>query len=80
MISLFKNAREQKQSISMVLENNRQLWIEVKNFRGDSAANQLRLSPTENDVPGLVDTRNFVEEKQWKDQITVSRKKAIYRR
>jgi hypothetical protein len=61
----------------LVLENNRQLWIEVKNFRGDAAANQLRLSPTENDVPGLVDTRNFVEEKQWKDQITVSRKKVF---
>lgn len=61
----------------LVLENNRQLWIEVKNFRGDAAANQLRLSPTENDVPGLVDTKNYVEEKQWKDQITVSRKKVF---
>ena len=61
----------------LVLENNRQLWIEVKNFRGDAAANQLRLSRTENDVPGLVDTKKYVEEKQWKDQITVSRKKVF---
>lgn len=61
----------------LVVENNRQLWIEVKNFRGDAATNELRLSPTENDVPGLVDTKKYVEEKQWKDQITVSRKKAF---
>lgn len=61
----------------LVIENTRQLWIEVKNFRGDADANELRLDANERNVPGLIPTREFVETNNWKSQILVSRKKAF---
>ena len=62
----------------LVLENNRQLWIEVKkDFRGDAAANQLRLSPTENDVPGLVDTRTLSKKSNGKTKSLYRGKKPL---
>lgn len=61
----------------LVLEPNRQLWFEVKNFRGDTEANELRLDPNHSNVPGLLETREFVETNHWKWQILVSRKKVF---
>ncbi len=61
----------------LVLEPNRQLWFEVKNFRGDAEANELRLDPNHRNVPGLLETREFVENNHWKSQILVSRKKTF---
>ncbi len=60
----------------LILESQRQLWIEVKNFRGDAEVNELRLVPNESNVPGLEETREFVETHSWKSQILVSRRKA----
>lgn len=61
----------------LVLEPNRQLWFEVKNFRGDAEANELRLNPNNNNVPGWLETRAFVETNHWKSQILLSRKKTF---
>ena len=61
----------------LILESNRQLWIEVKNFRGYAEANELRLIPNQNNIPGLIATRQFVETQQWNDQILISRKKTF---
>jgi hypothetical protein len=59
----------------LIIENQRQLWIEVKNFRGNNEGNRIRLDPNENNVPGLFTTREFVETNFSKEQILVSRKK-----
>jgi len=61
----------------LVLENNRQLWIEVKNFRGDAETNELRLDPNVRNVPGLSETKKFVKANNWKDHILVLRSKTF---
>ncbi len=59
----------------LIIENQRQLWIEVKNFRGANEENRMRLDPNEKNVPGLLTSREFVETNFSKEQILVSRKK-----
>ncbi len=61
----------------LILEKHRQLWIEVKNFRGDTEANELRLDPNHGNIPGLKETRGFVENNGWKNKVLVLRKKAF---
>lgn len=58
----------------LILENNRQLWIEVKNFRDYAEDNRLRLDQNEGKVPGLTETRYYVKQKEWQQQVAVSRK------
>lgn len=58
----------------LVLEQNRQLWIEVKNFRNYAEDNRLRLDPNENNVHGLAETRNHVNRKGWRQTVVISRK------
>lgn len=61
----------------LVLEQNRQLWIEVKNFRDYAEDNRLRLDPNENNVPGLAATRDHVKQNEWEETVAVSRKQAF---
>ncbi len=58
----------------LILENNRQLWIEVKNFRDYAEDNRLRLDQNEGNVPGLTETRHYVKRQEWMQQVAVSRK------
>lgn len=58
----------------LVLGNNRQLWIEVKNFRSYSEDNRLRLDPNESNVPGLAETRNYIRQNEWNKTVAISRK------
>lgn len=58
----------------LILENNRQLWIEVKNFRGYAVENRLRLDQNDENVLGLTETRHYVKQKNWQQHVAVSRK------
>ena len=58
----------------LVIEQNRQLWIEVKNFRNYAADNLLRLDSNESHVLGLTETRTHIMENGWDRTVVVSRK------
>ena len=60
----------------LILDTKKQLWFEVKNFRGDAEANELRLDANERNVPGFELTKAFVKANNWQNQIRVSRKNA----
>lgn len=61
----------------LILEQNRQLWIEVKNFRNYAEDNRLRLDPNENNVPGLTETKNLVKQEEWEQTVAVTRKQSF---
>jgi hypothetical protein len=58
----------------LVLGQNHQLWIEVKNFRNYAEDNRLRLDLNEDNVPGLTATKNHVKQSRWQQQVAISRK------
>ena len=59
----------------LVLTTNKQLWFEVKNFRGSEEENRIRLDSNDDSVLGLSDARNFVTENGWNETISIKRKK-----
>ena len=57
----------------LVLANQRQMWFEIKNFRGDAEHNRLRLDANESNVTGLSETRRYVNSNNY--NLSVTRKK-----
>lgn len=59
----------------LVIDDDRQLWIEVKNFRNYAEENRLRLDSNINNVPGLTETLAHIIDNEWEKTVAVSRKK-----